>query len=150
MSSYSVDKVIDVSDSKANSAEIHLTFLCNDARGKVEKEATLRHVIVVGKQRWVTAMSAYEINCIVVDLDYLWPSSVKRVLLLEILDSSLRIFPILLNVERLKIESGFRENEDLGWVPHEFESLSSEDADGLEYGRGEVEVESPADQHPTQ
>ena len=71
MSSYSVDKVIDVSDSKANSAEIHLTFLCNDARGKVEKEATLRHVIVVGKQRWVTAMSAYEINCIVVDLDYL-------------------------------------------------------------------------------
>ena len=150
MSSYSVDEVIDVSDSKATSADVHLTFLCNDARGKVEKEATPSHVIFVGKQRWVTVMSTYEINCIVVDLDYLWPSSVKRVLLLEILDSSLRIFPILLNVERLKFERGWRENEDLGWVCSEFESLSSEDADGVEYGRGEVEVKSPADQHPTQ
>ena len=51
-SSYSVDAVIDVADSEATSANIHLRFLCDDARGEVEKETTTTHVIVVGKQRW--------------------------------------------------------------------------------------------------
>ena len=75
----------------------HLRFFSDDPESEVDEEATTADIIVMSQQRWVAFVSANQADFFVIDLHYLRISRVMLALSLEIVESRLQIFSLLLD-----------------------------------------------------